>query len=86
MSETRTTKKLCTAWIQEPRPTGRPQLTTRSGYAKTVANILAPKGSSIYDEGKLSDWVNKAKSSEWGSTVETSLGLSAGTYRKKRRD
>ena len=78
MTENRTTRKLMTSWISQPRPTGRPQNTIRSGYAKTIARFLN-KDNCKY-EGELASWVNTATSSEWGNLIETKLSLKKGAY------
>jgi hypothetical protein len=81
MPTDRPQRKLITAWINSPRPTGRPQTTTRATFAKTLGNLFDIE---LFN-GDLATWVPTARQpAVWGKLVEQSLGLEENSYRRLR--
>jgi len=79
MPDTRIQRKLLSAWINLPRPTGRPQKSTRGAFADTlIALNMSP-------DGNLAEWIPLARDPVgWAKTVEQTLNLKEGSYRRLR--
>jgi hypothetical protein len=72
MTDKRAPRKILLSWTPHPRPTGRPQKTTRHALAQTIQNLGAST--------KLADWIPLTKTKQWARTVETNLNIKKGTY------
>jgi hypothetical protein len=81
MNDKRAPRKLIVAWIQNARPTGKPQQTIRHGYATTLQDNLNTSPD-------LREWIPMAKDharhARWALHVETTLGITDGTYKHTR--
>ena len=69
MKENRAPRKLLGAWVQCPRPTGRPQKTTKHGHLETIN--LVTKGA-CGPKGKFEDWMPLARDEKvWAAMYKT---------------
>jgi hypothetical protein len=81
MEESRSPRRMLSAWCTTPRQRGRPQQTIRHAYITTLKKLGFEEG-----KGKLREWMTEARDRPtWGATVESRLDLPTGSFTNLRR-